>query len=187
MDPGLKMNSSKTERPPGYWEKLFEGKKGGNQHLKECIEGVLEADIHLFATIMEKISSQAHMIKTVKKISPAYWVLGIEEESEFGDPVDVNFRVIEHEEAQSVLELFYSYNLPHHFPDGEPIPKVTNFHDLTQYMSRFNPYWLLELSSFMLSGIDFTDGEPNPDFAYDVNLGEMAIIRQELAKLQEIL
>jgi len=177
-----------VERPDGYWENIFE-KYNNQSNLLKCVEGTLNKDPKIYEWILEQWAYTAEYNKS-KKVgmnTASEWVPSRRKDKfaeETPGPVYA-VTVIPHDTAQMILNEWIEFSgLPPTFPDGTAIPPVKTYFELMAAMTKFNPYWILEVCAFAFSYQDMTRTNPSEDYNYNATPQQIIQITDNLEKLK---
>ena len=177
-------------RHEGYWEELF--KRYHNYSLIENITDILgdnkEGQINLYKHILTRWIRQCKWdIKIPNKSHTDWWILS-KYECDSDDEEDGKYSVCPQGKASIILmgwiEFLY---LPPTLSDGTNIniENIKSFENLIDLMSKFNPYWLLEICAFTFSYTNFAHCEPNEHYIYNIDKKQFDSIIKNLAQFRD--
>lgn len=177
-----KKECSVVDRPPYYWECLYS--QFENRDLREILTGILNHDFSIYRKILGNIALQSEMAEFVlpEEVKPTHWLLKYNDE-------DGKMTVVDHEQADIIFQDWFKYNsLSRYSTNRTRIDNtIESFDQLLALMTQFNPYWLLEVAAYVLSGRDSRYYGSNFAYNYEANPTEMARIRYNLTELLETL
>jgi hypothetical protein len=170
-----------VERSPHYWVQLYG--RCHNYALPEVLDGILNHDIKLYGEILDRLAYKAKVVRVVafNAVEPTDWILSYNKTKKA-------VSVVRQDNANVILQDWFEFGgLPRTLPDGTVIGPVKTFDQLLAIMTQFNPYWLLEVVAYTLSGRDFGWMCPNSTYSYSATPEQILQIRAILTILQEVL
>lgn len=156
-------------RPDGYWLKLFKTQKCLITNIKDTIM----INPNLYVKILSRWCEQCEWAEYVLSVDPKkHWILWKDNDDE-----EEGIKVVQHKKAQHILNDWHEFESL-----GKNVPTtVETFDDLMIMMSKFNPYWILEMAALILQ-TDFSRCSPNEDFDYTCDESDIILIKEKLQK-----